>query len=256
MFDRVKCCINVRRYRRRYPAATIDATVQLHDVRLGDGPVSIRGDAYLAASTTGSNVTVHPGCWVHRATLGDSIVLGPKTGLSNVTVGAFSYMAGHSTVHDTTFGRFCSVGKELLCGMGGHPTDLVSTSPVFYSTRGQCNTTFADRDMYDETAPVEVGSDVWIGARVFVRSGVRIGHGAIVGAGAVVVGDVPEYAVVAGTPAKVIRRRFGDDQIARLLELAWWEWDAARLCAGWKHFGDEDIEAFLAWAEGEAREGD
>lgn len=69
-----------------------------------------------------------------------------------------------------------------------------------------------------------VGNDVWIGARAMLLDGVRVGDGAIVGAGAVVTRDVPPYAIVVGSPAKVVRFRFDDARIARLLQLSWWLW--------------------------------
>jgi virginiamycin A acetyltransferase len=69
-----------------------------------------------------------------------------------------------------------------------------------------------------------VGNDVWFGYRAMVMPGIRIGHGAIIASGSVVVDDVPDYGIVGGNPARLIRRRFGDADIDRLLALAWWDW--------------------------------
>ena len=69
-----------------------------------------------------------------------------------------------------------------------------------------------------------LGNDVWLGYGVTVLPGVRIGHGAIVGAGSVVTADVPDYGVVAGNPARLIRMRFSEEDVALLLRLAWWDW--------------------------------
>jgi len=74
-----------------------------------------------------------------------------------------------------------------------------------------------------------VGHDVWIGYQVMVMSGVRIGNGAIVASGSVVVDDVPDYGIVGGNPARLIRHRYGADDIGRLLRLAWWDWPLAHL---------------------------
>ncbi len=71
-----------------------------------------------------------------------------------------------------------------------------------------------------------VGNDVWFGYGSTVMPGVRIGHGAIIASRAVVVDDVPDYAIVGGNPAKVIRRRFSDEDVERLLAVAWWDWPA------------------------------
>lgn len=70
-----------------------------------------------------------------------------------------------------------------------------------------------------------IGSDVWIGANVTVRPGVRIGDGAIVGANSVVTGDIPPYAIYAGCPARLIRYRFTEEEIEKLLKMKWWEQD-------------------------------
>lgn len=76
-----------------------------------------------------------------------------------------------------------------------------------------------------------VGNDVWIGYQALVMPGVTIGHGAVVAAGSVVVSDVPPYAVVAGNPARIARRRFGDDDVEALLRAAWWDWPLASITA-------------------------
>ena len=72
--------------------------------------------------------------------------------------------------------------------------------------------------------PVTVGNDVWIGARAIIMDGIKIGDGAIIGANSVVTKDVPPYAIVAGCPAKLIRYRFSEDVINKLLELCWWDY--------------------------------
>lgn len=69
-----------------------------------------------------------------------------------------------------------------------------------------------------------VGNDIWLGYQVLVLPGVTIGHGAVVAAASVVASDVPPYAIVGGNPARVIRRRYGDEDVERLLRAAWWDW--------------------------------
>lgn len=76
-----------------------------------------------------------------------------------------------------------------------------------------------------------VGHDVWLGYQTKVMSGVHIGHGAIIASGSVVVDDVPDYGVAGGNPARIVRRRFSDDDVARLLAMAWWDWPTEHITA-------------------------
>jgi hypothetical protein len=92
---------------------------------------------------------------------------------------------------------------------------------------------------------VQIGHDVWIGHGAIVLPGRSIGTGAVVAAGAVVTKDVPAYTIVAGNPARPIRRRFPEDTSNRLVTLAWWDWDHAALRSALPDFRNLSIEAFL-----------
>jgi acetyltransferase-like isoleucine patch superfamily enzyme len=130
-----------------------------------------------------------------------------------------------------TIGSYCSIGDnvEILLG-GDHRTDWATTYPFAAFPEVW---TGAERDGFQVSrGGVAIGSDVWLGSGVLIMSGVTIGHGAVVAARAVVPRDVPPYAIVGGNPAKVIRYRFEEAQIAGLLDSAWWELpepDIARL---------------------------
>ncbi|MGM1079621.1 CatB-related O-acetyltransferase [Streptomyces sp. H28] len=123
-------------------------------------------------------------------------------------------------------GRFCAVasGTRFLMAGAEHPTMGVSTYP-FTMFGGE----WTDRTLDLVTAMPSrgdtiVGNDVWFGYGATVMPGVRIGDGAIIAAGAVVTADVPPYIVVGGNPARPIRQRYSDAEVALLLEAAWWDW--------------------------------
>lgn len=149
------------------------------------------------------------------------------------SMGRYSYI-GPDCLIDAKVGRFCSIGPSVKIVTADHPSHFVSTSPATYSTQCQCGATLANKDIFEEAALLddgsglgcEIGNDVWIGERVLIKGGVRIGSGAIIAMGAVVTSDVPPYAIVGGVPAKVIRYRFNEETRAKLLSLAWWNWDA------------------------------
>jgi chloramphenicol O-acetyltransferase type B len=202
----------------------------------------------LVSSTTGDNVSIGHSCIVSHSSLEENVHILQRCLLHDVQVGRFSYISLDSQVLETKVGRFFSAGPHLICGIGLHPADFASTSPVFYSTLRQCGTTFADRDYFQERQEIVIGHDVWIGSRVFIRDGITVGNGAIIAAGAVVVDNVPDYAIVGGVPAKLIRFRFPDRVIAELLEIQWWNWSTNRLKKAQPLFAQNNIDLFLEGA--------
>lgn len=108
--------------------------------------------------------------------------------------------------------------------MASHTLDKLSTSPIFTLRVNGCQEQWVDKDIEKEkNDKAYLGNDVWVGSHVLVNGGVHIGDGACVAAGAVVVKDVPSYAIVGGVPAKIIRYRFSEDVVTKLLELKWWD---------------------------------
>lgn len=170
-------------------------------------------------------------------------------------LGAYSYVNGTSRFYTTDVGRFCGIGTNVIIGGPEHPTDRISIHPFAYS----------DRTMFDEPdysfmetrnpisalAQTRVGNDVWIGALSYVRRGVTIGDGAVIGAGSVVTKDVPPYAVVAGSPARILRYRFAPAIVERLLALKWWNYFPDRDIVGdWNKPIEEVVASFEAAISG------
>jgi acetyltransferase-like isoleucine patch superfamily enzyme len=129
-------------------------------------------------------------------------------------------------------GRFCSIGNKVNVLIGTHPSHkYVSTSPVFYSLLRQNGTTFVNKQKFreilyaDETNKygVIIGNDVWIGYNATIIGGVKIGDGAIIASGAFVNSSIEPYTIVAGQPAKVISKRFTDEQAEWLKKYKWWD---------------------------------
>lgn len=159
--------------------------------------------------------------------------------LSKVKMGRYSYVGSGSRITDTNIGSFCSIGGR--CGIGGgiHPTYMVSTSPVFLQGRNILKKNFANIQ-YEPSKTVNIGNDVWIGEGVCIISGVSVGDGAVIGAHAVVTHDVEPYSIVAGIPAKVIRKRFDEDTINNLLDIKWWDLNDNDLNSICKYFEDPE----------------
>jgi virginiamycin A acetyltransferase len=139
-------------------------------------------------------------------------------------------------------GKFCAIAAETKFIMtGDHKLDAISTYPfpIFGGSWEKA---------YDITAlPVKgdiiVGHDVWFGYDCLIRNGVTIGNGAIIATRAVVVKDVPAYSIVAGNPAKVVKMRFTEKEIARLEKIAWWDWDIDKITRHLHLVSHLDIDA-------------
>lgn len=182
-----------------------------------------------------SNVHMEPyGKVATNAYLNDVIMgrytsIGEHVVFSNSQIGDYSYVSSNCVMYNTSIGKFCSIAADVKVGLGKHPTDFISTSPVFYSTHKQCGKSFTDKSLFKEGEPTSIGNDVWIGTNVIVLDGVKIGDGAIIGAGSVVTQNIEPYTIVAGIPAKEIRKRFPEEVIEQLKALKWWDWEEEKL---------------------------
>lgn len=141
-------------------------------------------------------------------------------------------------------GSFVAIAQDIEIFVGGnHRTDWVSTFPF----RMKLGLSGAMVDGVPATkGDVTIGNDVWIGRGTTILSGVSVGHGAVIGARAVVAKDVRPYAIVVGNPAREVRRRFNDDQVQSLLDIAWWDWPIADIEAAVPFLSSTDIEPFIA----------
>lgn len=170
------------------------------------------------------NAVIGKGCCIdERCVIGKYVSVLNGTILNDVTLSSYSYISYNSLIQHTRIGKFCSIANEVEIGLGRHPIDALSTSPLFYRVRNPLQIKVVDKESpFVDYLPVEIGHDVWIGSRAIVLDGIRIGNGAIIAAGAVVTKDVPAYAIVAGVPAKIVRFRFSQQAIAKLSEIEWW----------------------------------
>ena len=167
----------------------------------------------------------------------------PPFFLHRVLLGDYSYIAKNSSVSNCVIGKFCSIGPNFCCGLGIHPTNGVSTAPMFYSTAKQNGLSLCKKRKVEESKQTIIGNDVFIGINVTILDGVKVGDGAVIGAGAVVTNDIPPYAIAVGVPARVVKYRFDEATIKGLLEKQWWNGSEEDLKKVERNFWD--VDAFL-----------
>ncbi|MFU8881941.1 MAG: chloramphenicol acetyltransferase [Rhodobacterales bacterium] len=160
---------------------------------------------------------------------------------------------------DVTFGAWCEIGRGsrvahsdiasfVRIGATDHPLDRASLHHFMYRSAAYWPDAQDDADWFAQRRArrVVIGHDTWIGHHAQVKPEVMLGHEAVVASGAVVTRDVPPCAIVAGVPARVIRMRLSDDLAARMITLAWRDWDHARLRDALDDFRALPVAALLA----------
>jgi acetyltransferase-like isoleucine patch superfamily enzyme len=163
-------------------------------------------------------------------------------------VGDHTY--GHPEVQEPgatplLIGKYCSIGDHVVLILANHRLDLPTSYP-FFSLSAIWPEARSFGPDHEARGPMTIGSDVWIGVGAILLPGVKIGDGAIISAGAVVAGDVPPYAIVGGSPARILRMRFDTDTIAAMLRIRWWDWSDDVVAARMRAIMTPDLPAFIA----------
>jgi len=177
------------------------------------------------------NQTIHPGCRIYKSQIGEYVDLYANTVMIESSIDDYSYMAGNGQVIYSTIGKFCSIANQVVINPGNHPQWRVTQHHMTYRRKSYGLDTVDDEEFFNwrrENA-CTIGHDVWIGHGAIILPGVKIGTGAIIGSAAVVTKDVPDYGIAVGVGAKVIKKRFSDDIISKLLKSEWWNWDRSTL---------------------------
>ncbi len=190
---------------------------------------------------------IHPECQIHASDFGAYVEIGQGSRILNSTFQDYAYCDRLADIANTTVGRFANIAALTRIGPTDHPYAHAAQHHFLYRSSYYWEDAADDPDFFAARAArrTVLGPDCWIGHGAIIKPEVTLGAGAIVAAGAVVTKDVGPFMIVAGCPAVPLRARFSDAVIDRLMALAWWDWDHARLRGALQDFRSLKAEAFL-----------
>src|ERR1700736_908538 len=205
-------------------------------------------EAQMAGKMLSVVPTIDPSASVRESQLGAFTEVGARTMLLDVAMGDYSYVVNDSQIAYTTIGKFCSIAAMTRINPGNHPMHRASQAHFTYRASAYFPGESDEAEFFEwrRGHRVHIGHDVWIGHGAIVLPGLSVGTGAVVAAGAIVTKDVPAYTIVAGNPARAIKRRFPEAVTNRLAGLAWWDWDHEALRRALPDFRQLAVEDFLA----------
>lgn len=186
-----------------------------------DDSCKIYEGAQVKRCTLGSRVVIGEDSYVTNSKIGNYVQINRRNQIDDAVIGDRSFTGANTVLRHVDIGKFTSISWNVSLGGGGrHHPERLSLHP------------FAQLKQFgivDQNEPIDFprskfGNDVWIGMDATIIAGVTIGDGAVIGAGSVVTKDVPPYAIMVGSPARVHKMRFSDNVIDTLLQIRWWDW--------------------------------
>lgn len=178
-------------------------------------------DVKIVKSVVGDFSTIGDNSNLVNCNISNYVAINRNCVLDHSDMGTGSYINQNTTLKNVIIGKFCCISWNV-CLYGGSSHNYLA--PSMYTAYHWKHIFGNTKDVTTEKKKSIIGNDVWIGNGAIIINAVSIGDGSIIGAGTVVTKDVPPYSVVVGVPGKVIKKRFDDKTIERLLDIKWWDW--------------------------------
>lgn len=186
-------------------------------------------------------------CQITESRFGCYVEIGRFSRIAYSQFGDYSYCDRACDIANASIGKFSNIASFVRIGATDHPLDTAALHHFLYRSNDYWDDAEADAAFFEHrrSRRVQVGHDTWIGHNAMIKPDVTVGDGAVVAAGAVVTKDVAPYTIVAGNPARLLRRRQPPQIAERLMALAWWDWSHERLGEALPDFRALPARAFL-----------
>jgi phosphonate metabolism protein (transferase hexapeptide repeat family) len=191
---------------------------------------------------------LHATALIRNTEMGAWTAIGPRCEVFDSQIGDWTYLVRDDQLFNVEIGKFGNIASNVRINPTNHPFWRATLHHFTYRSWSHGMGVADDAEIFEwrRQHRVTIGHDVWIGHGATLLPGVSVGLGGAIGAGAVVTKDVAPYTIVAGNPARPIRRRVTEEVEAALRRIAWWDWSHARLTAALGDFRDLDAAAFAA----------
>ncbi|NGP45092.1 acetyltransferase [Bacillaceae bacterium SIJ1] len=189
---------------------------------------------------------IHESSHILNSSAGQWVSIGPHNKIVEAKIDNYTYTMDDVTINYSDIGKYTSIASHVCINPTDHPMDRVTQHHMTYRRKDYHLAETDDETIFAwrRSHRVTIGHDVWIGHGAIVMKGVTIGAGAVIGAGAIVTKDVEPYSVVVGVPARPIKKRFAQEVIDTLLDIAWWDWP--RHILEERFYELNDLDTFIA----------
>ena len=181
----------------------------------------------IKASKIGEGSTIDDDSIVLKSVIGQDCDIERRNLIQSSTIGDMTYTGNDTSIMWASIGKYCCISRMVDIG-GNEHNYLAAAMMPSYRIKGKLGGALSK---HPTEAPITIGNDVWIGEGVSIvrKEGLTIGDGVVIGSGAVITKSIPDYAIVAGVPGRVIKYRFSESIIERLKNLKWWDWDKEKI---------------------------